>query len=221
MAVGGDNVLPLVQQCLQLGVEVQAHTLSPCLARVGHFRAVEIEFEDIVVRVNQIKVCLQVGSRQFHIAPHIQVAVFLTPVCAHIAQSVASPGSFPPLPIRGIEPRLGPVVARLLVAGVGTLPGGFVGHGYDRLQDAAVGSHPSVCHTVDSEQPLQRLLVVRPVAGRAVGQMVVRRPDAEIRVADNEWHRRYSELCCLIRFKQFGCLRHRCHADNGQQSHSQ
>ena len=189
VAMGSDDIRALVEQLFQRAVEMQAHTLSPRLARVGHLLSVDVELEHVVVRVYQVEVLVEVGLRQVEGASHIQVAVLLVPSGAHVVQAVAAPCCLSLLPSLRCEGRLGPVGACLPLAGIVARPCLFVGHGYDSLQASAVGSHPAVCLTVHAQQSLEGLLVVGPVAGCAIGQMVVGRPDAEVGVAHHERHR--------------------------------
>ena len=176
VAVRGNHILARVEQSLHLGSQRQLHAIAPGFAGRGHLGAVDIDVEHVVVAVHQHQVALQVLGSQLHCAAHIEVAVLLAPAGVDEAEPLRTEGALLLLPLRVVEVGLLPPVL-LLLARYGGGPRSFVGHRHYRLQHGVVHAKEAVGLAVDTYEALQRLLVVGPVAGRAVGKVVIRRPD--------------------------------------------
>ena len=185
--MGCNDILTGMQQRFQLAVQVQLHALYPSLAGVGHLGAVDIQLKDIVMAIDDIQVFLQVAGLQVDGTAHVEVTVQVAPMCVDEAQSVTAPCSLAALPSVSLEVGLLPA-ALLHLTGVVGLPCFLVGHRGYGLQHGTLGTHPPVHLTIYTQQSLQGFLIISPVASGAIGQLVVGRPDAEIRVTDYQRH---------------------------------
>ena len=85
MAVGGDEVLTGLEQCLLCAGEVMLLTLNPSLAGLNDFRSIDIQLENVVVREYHVEILLQIGGTQADRAAHIDVAVRLVPLGVDVA----------------------------------------------------------------------------------------------------------------------------------------
>ena len=180
--MGGNDVFAGLEELLELAVEVQLHTIAPCLAGIGNLGAVDVDLEHVVVRIDEIEVVVEIVGAQLDVAAHIEVAVQVAPVGVDIAKAVAAPCCASFFPTLRCEIGLLPSSTWVLAC-VETLPGFFRCHGHKGLkQGALLGSHEAVDLSIDTEQTLEGLLVVGPVACVAVGQFVIGRPYREVRV---------------------------------------
>ena len=84
VAMGCDDVLALLEQCLVRGGEMERLALKPRLARRDDLRAVDVKLENVVVRINYVKVVGYVVRRKVHRAPRIHVGILNIPVCVYV-----------------------------------------------------------------------------------------------------------------------------------------
>ena len=191
-----------MQQLLQFAREVKLYAINPRFAGIRYLGAIQEKLEYIVMGIDNPEVLLQVLFRKREGTAHIKVAVQSAPMRTDKAEAIATPGGTSHLPTgTGVESGLLPAVA-LYVAGIQTFPRLLVGHRYQRLEHGAVGAHPTILLSVNGQEAVQRLLVVGPMACGTIGQLVIRRPDREIGVRDEQGHRRCTQVCHLIRRKQ-------------------
>ncbi len=86
MTVSSDDVLAGLQQLLQLAVQLQGDTLAPDLTSAGNLCAVDVDLENVVVRVDQRQVLVQVLGVDVDGATHVEVAILVAPTCANVAE---------------------------------------------------------------------------------------------------------------------------------------
>ena len=136
--------------------------------------------------VFEIEVFVEVGFAECNIPTDVDVASLATPAAVDVLAFAAPCGLFS-LPGAVVETGLCPAFAALLVAAHFAFPCLFIGHGGNRGEDVVLlSAHETVGCAIDAEQTEQGLLVVCPVASSAVGEFVVRAPDGEIGVVDNQ-----------------------------------
>ena len=172
---------------LQCIGEVEFHSLAPDfdVACVVDVLAVEPDGKGVVVAEDEPEVALQVVSREVDGAAHPDVAVRVVPTGADVAEVGRAEGSAARGPCGVVVVGALPIALRLFAGELGR-PCLLVGHGDDGLQHLTLGTHPAVGGAIDAQQAFDGLLFVRPVAGGAVGQLVVGRPDGEVGVGNDQ-----------------------------------
>ena len=165
------------------------NAFTPGLPCVGHFRSVDIEFENIVVRIDEGEFFFQVSLLDVNLSAHIEVGMFVTPVGSDIIQAWRAEGSPAFLPSAVVESgTLPPLI--LFLHGVACHPCFFVGHGGDGSELFAFATEKVVGLAINPQQALQWFLVICPVTCGAFIELVVWRPDGEIGVRHDEGYRR-------------------------------
>ena len=81
--MGCYDVLAWFQKILQLPVERQTDALAPGLAGIGNLCSIYIEFEHVVMRIDNHQLLLQVGCTHVNSSAHIKVGVLFSPFGAY------------------------------------------------------------------------------------------------------------------------------------------
>ena len=82
-----DDVFARMQQLLHVVSQLQLHALAPRLSSGDHFSTIYIKVKDIVMRIDEEQVTLQVLLGEVNRAAHIEVAMFLLPLRAYEAEA--------------------------------------------------------------------------------------------------------------------------------------
>ena len=188
VAVGRDDVLAGMKKVLQVTLEMQHNAVHPGLACVGHLGAIDVEFKHIIVRILHIQVLLQLLGCQFHLSADIDVAALTAKATVADVLAFCSPGSLLGAPFGIVEVFLLPTIGRLLV-GYFSFPALFVRHGGNGSEHIVLlGTHETVSCSVHTQKTQDGFFVVGPVTSGSVSQLIVGRPDREIRVIHYQRH---------------------------------
>ena len=197
VSVHGNEVFALVQQPLHVGSERDAGAVSIALL-AAHLGAVDEEGAIVVVRPDDIEVAGELVGSERDGATYVDIAVVAGPERAHGEVFLGAKGGLALLPCCVIESGLLPSVGRS-VGGVAALPFGVFGIGRHHVEQLlGGGSHEAVYLSVYAQQTFEGLLSGRPVGDVAVVEVVVGRPEGEVRVIGDERNGRQAQRSLAI-----------------------
>ena len=195
-----------MEKLLHVGIHVEHYAVDPCLASIGNLSAIDIELEHIVVAVLDVEVFVKVALVEIHVSADVDICALASPATADVV-AFSAPSGFLCPPGSIVEVWLCPAFAVLPIVSDFAFPRLFVRHRGNGSEDVfLLCAHETIGCAVHAKQSEDGLLVVRPVASRAVGELVVRAPDGEVRVIDNQRYRGQTQVCCRVGFEEVACL---------------
>ena len=192
VAVSGDGYFAGFERGGGFGREGLADVALPDVAGVGHLDTVDIEFEDVVVRIFEDELLGREIPVEFKGAADPDVAVFALPFGADFRHFGRSEGSGSGLPRGVIVSRRRPLPGGFAVGDVACRPG-FEGDGReDGFEFLVFESDDSIGGSVDADRTGQGLFLAGPVTGRRFVEAVGAGPYREIGVYGDERYGRGS-----------------------------
>ena len=182
--------------------QMHLDVLVPLLLRSDYLYTVHVGLALIVVGIDYPEVTLQVFCGQGHVATDIAVGIVAAPSRLDVGIFVlGAPGTCLRSPAALVEievhPRIGHRRSQT-VTDLGPVAA-LVSHRSNGQElSRTLGAHEAIDLTVHAQQAVHCLLLVVPVFGSAVRQLVVGRPEREIGVVQQQWNAGQTESRLLV-----------------------
>ena len=208
-----NHIVAALEELLLLGSELMLLALFPGFAGSDHLCSVDVKLENVIVRELNPKILVEVGGIQLDSAAHIDILVFSGPGVGDVGVFTgSSPGCGLFFPSAVVEILLRPVCAVLRVVVHLSLPHIAVeSHAGDRLQEVLLTDpHETIGSSIHAEDAFDGFFMFAPHSCRTCVQRIVIAPDGEVRIVDQQRHRRKSQVSLFVRNEILGSLCRHC-----------
>ena len=200
--------------------DVHPDVLVPLFLRGDDLHAVDVCLADVVVRIDEPEVVPQVVCRQCDVAADVAVGVASRPVGPDVGiLGRRSPGASLRGPSAFVQVGVHPCALQSgghRGAHLGCVAALVAHRGNGQELCGTLRAHEAVHLAVHAEEAVHCLLLVVPVLGGAVVEVVVGRPEGEVGVVDQQGDAGQTEGDLLVRFEEIRRLGlHECGSEEG------
>ena len=202
----GDDVVALYKGGTGRAGQVYLDILVPLLfGHVDNLDAVDVGLALVVVRIDNPKVVLEVLGRKCDVTTDVVVGIVTRPIRLDVRiLSLRPPRTYLRLPVALGKVEVHPCVS-LSRGQAGTHPctiTAFVAHrSYSEEFRSALSTHETIDFAINAKQTVHRLLLIVPMLGGSIVEVVVGRPEREVRVIHQQGDAGQAESRLLVRDK--------------------